>query len=65
VQTVQIGVGDVLRDINIPIYFLFQRLFTCPTVKAPLFSIQFEVNLMIMFENNYVVQESFPIRLFR
>lgn len=65
VQTIQIAIGDVRREINIPIYLLFQRLFVCPTVRADYFQIDFEVNLMVLFENGYIVQETFPIRLFR
>lgn len=31
IQNIQIGEGDVPRNIAIPIYMVFPRLFTCPT----------------------------------
>lgn len=35
IQNVQIGWGDVCRQMAIPIYMIFPRLFTCPTMLAP------------------------------
>lgn len=35
IQNVQIGWGDVCRQLAIPIYMIFPRLFTCPTMLAP------------------------------
>jgi hypothetical protein len=35
IQNVQIGWGDVCRQIAIPIYMIFPRLFTCPTMLTP------------------------------
>lgn len=32
IQNVQIGWGDVCRQMAIPIYMIFPRLFTCPTM---------------------------------
>jgi hypothetical protein len=39
IQNVQIGEGDVLRGIQIPIYMIFPRLFTCPTLLTTNFKI--------------------------
>ena len=41
IQNIQIGEGDVLRGIQIPIYMIFPRLFTCPTLITPNFKIGF------------------------
>merc|ERR1712063_40292 len=50
IQNIQICDGDVCRGLTIPIYMIFPRLFTCPTVAAKTFKIQFEVNLVVMFQ---------------
>ncbi|KAB0792440.1 hypothetical protein PPYR_14399 [Photinus pyralis] len=65
IQNIQIGDGDVPHKIAIPIYMIFPRLFTCPTLTTPNFKIEFEVNLVIIFENDYLVTENFPITLTR
>lgn len=64
IQTIQIGDGDVLRQTPIPIYMVFPRLFSCPTLETPNFRIEFEVNICVVFDN-YVVSENFPITLHR
>ena len=65
IQNIQIGDGDVCRNLVIPMYMIFPRLFTCPTMKTEKFSVQFEVNLHIIFVDGYMVQESFDIDLYR
>ena len=32
IQNIQLGDGDVCRNLIIPIYMIFPRLFTCPTM---------------------------------
>lgn len=39
IQNIQIGDGDVPQNINIPIYMVFPRLFTCPTLITKNFKI--------------------------
>ena len=39
IQNIQIGEGDVPRSISIPIYMIFPRLFTCPTLCTTNFKI--------------------------
>lgn len=46
-------------------YMTFPKLFTCPTFAAKTFKIEFELNVVIMFEDNYVITENFPIQLVR
>ena len=65
IQNVQLADGDVCRDLKIPIYMIFPRLFTCPTISTPHFKVEFEVNLVILFADNYMVTENFSINLFR
>jgi len=65
IQNIQIADGDVARHLSIPIFMLFPRLFTCPTLAAPTFKVEFEVNLVVMLDSNHVISENFPIKLIR
>lgn len=65
IQNLQLGDGDVSRGLPLPIYMVFPRLFTCPTVVSERFRVEFEVNIIIIFEDNYMVTENFEVKLFR
>lgn len=65
IQNIQIGDGDVCRNLVIPLYMIFPRLFTCPTMLTPSFKVEFEVNLIVVFGDGYMVTENFPIELYR
>eukprot|EP01113_Clastostelium_recurvatum_P023752 TRINITY_DN2831_c0_g1_i3.p1 TRINITY_DN2831_c0_g1~~TRINITY_DN2831_c0_g1_i3.p1 ORF type:complete len:339 (+),score=54.32 TRINITY_DN2831_c0_g1_i3:31-1047(+) len=65
IQNIQISEGDVVRGMSIPIYMVFPRLFTCATVAARTFKIEFEINLVVMLEDGHLITENFPIRLVR
>lgn len=84
IQNIQIGDGDISRNVPIPIYMIFPRLFTCPTLITTNFKIgkhevyssrqiniilssnlEFEVNVVVIFEDNHLITENFPIKLVR
>lgn len=65
IQNMEIASGDVVRGWTIPIYMLFPRLFTCPTLETTNFKIEFEINVVVVFSNDMAVMENFPIRLNR
>lgn len=65
IQTIQIGEGNISRNLIVPMYMVFPRLFSCPTVATKTFKLEWEVNLIVLFENGYMVTENFPITLFR
>jgi len=65
IQNIQIADGNVVRGLAIPIYMVFPRLFTCSTTLAKAFKVEFEVNLIILFADNHMVTENFPIKLYR
>ncbi|XP_018331186.1 Down syndrome critical region protein 3 isoform X2 [Agrilus planipennis] len=65
IQNIQIGDGNIPHNVPIPIYMIFPRLFTCPTLITPNFKIEFEVNIVIVFYNDHLVTENFPIILTR
>ena len=57
--------GDVCRNLVIPIYMVLPRLFTCPTVETRNYKIDFEVNLVILFEDGHLVTKNFPLTFLR
>ncbi|DAZ98876.1 TPA: hypothetical protein N0F65_002601 [Lagenidium giganteum] len=65
IQNVQIGWGDVCRQIPIPIYMIFPRLFTCPTMITNGFKVEFETNVVVLFEDGNMITENFPLTLYR
>ena len=68
IQNIQIGDGNICRNFTLPIYMVFPRLFACPTninITYPLFKIEFEVNLLIVFNDGCTITENFPIVLYR
>lgn len=65
IQNIQIADGDICRGLSIPVYMVFPRLFTCATVAARTFKIEFEINLVVMLEDGHLITENFPIKLTR
>ncbi|KYR01495.1 vacuolar protein sorting-associated protein 26 family protein [Tieghemostelium lacteum] len=65
IQNIQIADGDVPRNLAVPLWMVFPRLFTCTTTAAKTFKIEFEVNLVVMLEDGHLITENFPIKLVR
>ncbi|XP_055004966.1 vacuolar protein sorting-associated protein 26C isoform X2 [Boleophthalmus pectinirostris] len=65
IQNIQIAEGDVCHGLPIPIYMVFPRLFTCPTLETPNFKVEFEVNIVIVLQDDHLITENFPLKLCR
>jgi len=65
IQSLQLVHGNPCRGMAVPIYMVFPRLFTCPTVTVRTFKVQFEINIIIQFCDGYQITENFPIQLVR
>ncbi|XP_063233764.1 vacuolar protein sorting-associated protein 26C [Bacillus rossius redtenbacheri] len=65
IQNIQIGEGSVSTGLAIPIHMVFPRLFTCPTLFTSNFKVEFEVNIVIVFQDDHLITENFPIVLTR
>lgn len=65
IQNIQIADGNVCSKIQIPIFMIFPRLFTCPTLITKNFKVEFEINLVIVFKDDYLVTENFQVILKR
>lgn len=65
IQNLQIADGNCCPKIQIPVYMTFPRLFTCPSLSTRNFKINFEINICIIFKDDYLITENFPLTLFR
>ncbi|XP_005100134.1 vacuolar protein sorting-associated protein 26C [Aplysia californica] len=65
IQNIQIADGDVTRNSAIPIHMVFPRLFTCPSLSTNNFKVDFEINIVVVFSDDHLVTENFPLRLTR
>ena len=71
VQFSQVVDGDCPRGVEIPIHMVIPRLFTCPSVQAPTFSVSFMLRVLCVFEpmnpgnKEPVAVRAIPIQLYR
>ncbi|CAD5112013.1 unnamed protein product [Dimorphilus gyrociliatus] len=65
IQNIQIAEGDPCRNVAIPIYMVYPRLYTCPTLTTRNFQVEFEVNIIVIFQSQYLVSQKFPLQLSR
>ncbi|XP_068456546.1 vacuolar protein sorting-associated protein 26C [Clinocottus analis] len=65
IQNIQIAEGDVCHGLAIPIYMVFPRLFTSPTLETTNFKVEFEVNVVIVLHDDHLITENFPLKLCR
>nr|BAH13092.1 unnamed protein product [Homo sapiens] len=65
IQNIQIADGDVCRGLSVPIYMVFPRLFTCPTLETTNFKVEFEVNIVVLLHPDHLITENFPLKLCR
>jgi hypothetical protein len=65
IQTIQIGDGNICRNLSVPMYMVFPRLFSCPTVITKTFNIEFELNIIVVYGDGFMLTENFPLVLYR
>jgi hypothetical protein len=65
IQNIQLADGDVSRGVPLPVYMVFPRLFTCPSMKTRQFAVEFEVNLVVQFVGGLQITENIPIKTYR
>lgn len=64
-QNIQIADGNVIPDMEIPMYMLFPKIYSCATCHHAKFKIEFEINLIVIFLDGFQLTENFPIRIYR
>ena len=62
---IQIANGDIARELPIPIYFVFPRLYTAPSFNHRMFTVDFDICIQVILESGLVVSETFPLTLIR
>ena len=65
VQNLQIGDGDVNRDIDIPLFMLFPRNYCCSNQEDEDFKVSFEIKLHVVLINAIVISYGMPLNLWR
>ena len=65
IQNLQIGDGDVVRNLEIPVFMIFPRNFCCANLDTKDAQICFEMNLIIVLVNGAIIMENYPINLWR
>jgi len=66
IQNIQIVDGDLPRGVEVPIYMVFPRLFTCPSLTASrTYKIEFQVNIVMMMPDGRLLSKKFPLTLVR
>uniref|UniRef100_A0A2K5DV33 VPS26 endosomal protein sorting factor C n=1 Tax=Aotus nancymaae TaxID=37293 RepID=A0A2K5DV33_AOTNA len=63
IQNIQITDSDVCRGLSVPIYMVFPRLFTCPTLETTNFHVEFEDNIVVLLHPDHLITENFPLNL--
>jgi hypothetical protein len=65
IQNLQIGDGDVIKNIEIPLFMIFPRFFACATLENKITKLNFEMNIIVVLNNGFVITENFPINTWR
>ncbi|ELR22840.1 uncharacterized protein ACA1_396260 [Acanthamoeba castellanii str. Neff] len=65
IQTTQLVDGYIPDRLAVPIYLVFPRLFTCPSLHAANFKIEFSVTLQVTLKGGHVLKKDFPLLLVR
>jgi hypothetical protein len=65
VLCVQLADGDVARGLAIPVHLVLPRRYVCPSVDADGLAISFKAHLQVRFAGGYMIEEQFPLELYR
>lgn len=65
IQNIQVGDGNVMHGVEVPLHMVFPRWFTCPTVAAQNFSVDFRVYVNVLLDDGHQLVKQFPLTLHR
>lgn len=65
IQLIQICDENVAQNLEIPLYMILPRYYSCPSVRYLWCTVNFEVNLQIIFKDGYKVLVNLPLKLVR
>jgi hypothetical protein len=65
IQNIQIAEGDIPRKWSIQIFMIFPRLFTCPSINAATFKVDFEITIVVFLQDGRNISQKIPVKLVR
>jgi hypothetical protein len=62
IQNIQIVDGDLPRGVSVPIYMIFPRLFTCPSLTSSrTYKIEFQLNIVMMMPDGRLLSKKYVV----
>ena len=65
IQNLQIGDGDVIKGTEISLNMLFPRHFCCATIETKVVKLSFDINIILVLNNGFVITENVPLNCWR
>ena len=65
VQNIQVAEKNVEHGIEIPLFMIFPRYYSCPSLVTNSFQIGFQVTISVIFHDNHLVSDTIPITIYR
>lgn len=65
IQMIQMCDGNVTRNIELPIYMILPRYYSCPSLKYLWCQLDFEIDFLIIFKDGFKVTVNIPLKLIR
>ncbi len=71
IQCTQVGDGDVVHGLELPIHLVLPRLYTCPSVETETWGVEFELSVAATLEGEggnssyFTASTRLPLRLVR
>ncbi len=65
IQLIQIGEGDLNRKVEIPLFMIFPKYFSCPNFNFKEYGVNFEVNFIMILVDGFKITQNFPFYLIR
>ncbi|EGR27910.1 vacuolar sorting protein-associated protein, putative [Ichthyophthirius multifiliis] len=65
IQLIQICEGNITRQLDIPFYMMFPKYFSCPNFTWREYTVEFEVNFIVILLDGFKITLNYPIKLIR
>ncbi|CAD8113761.1 unnamed protein product [Paramecium sonneborni] len=65
IQLIQIVDGNITRGIQVPFNMIFPKFFSCSNLQFKDYSVDFEVNLVVIMYDGFKITLNFPIQIIR
>jgi hypothetical protein len=65
IQLIQVCDGNITKGIDIPLMMMFPKYFSCPNFNYKDYTVEFEVNFIIILLDAFKITLNYPIKLIR